>query len=82
VLERAHIVAPLVPVIESAVRPSWLGPPIYVISYTGSRTGDPVVDGAPALAIYPVCTAATDTRCGGASSVPQVSDGSPIGGLR
>jgi hypothetical protein len=82
VLERAHIVAPLAPVIESVVRPSWLGPPIYTIPYTGPRTGDPAVDGAPALAIYPVCTAASDTRCGGASSVPQVADGSWIGNLR
>jgi hypothetical protein len=79
VLERAHIVAPLAPVIESVVSPSWLGPPIYTIPYTGPRTGDPAVDGAPALAIYPVCLDATDMRCGGATSTAQIAEGSGIG---
>ena len=73
VLERSHIVAPLAPVIESLIRPSWLGPPIYSIPYTGPRTGDAAVDGAPALAIYPVCTAAADTRCGGTLGCEDVS---------
>ncbi len=82
VLERSHIVAPLAPVIESLVRPSWLGPPIYVIPYTGPRTGNAAADGAPALAIYPVCTTATDTRCGGISSVPQAAGGSGMRGFR
>ena len=79
VLERAHIVPPLAPVIESVVSPSWLGPPIYSIPYTGPRTGDPAVDGAPALAIYPVCLAATDTRCGGVMSASRVARGSGMG---
>jgi hypothetical protein len=82
VLERAHIVPPLAPVIESVVRPSWLGPPIYVIQYTGPRTGDPAVDGAPALAIYPVCLTATDARCGGATAASPVADGSGTGYVR
>jgi hypothetical protein len=77
VLERAHIVAPLTPVLESLVRPSWLGQPTYVIPYTGARTGDAAVDGAPALAIYPICLSAGDTRCA-ASSVPK-APGSEIG---
>jgi hypothetical protein len=68
VLERAHIVAPLAPVLESLVRPSWLGKPTYVIPYTGARTGDAAVDGAPALAIYPICLSAGDTRCGTSSA--------------
>jgi hypothetical protein len=63
VLERSHIVAPLVPVIESKVRPAWLGAPIYMIPYTGPRTGDSAADSAPSLAVYPVCTQAGDTRC-------------------
>jgi hypothetical protein len=79
VLERAHIVAPLAPVIESTVRPTWLGPPIYVIPYTGPQTGDPAANGAPALAIYPVCTTAADTRCGGARSASPIADASGTG---
>jgi hypothetical protein len=79
VLERAHIVAPLAPVIESTVRPSWLGPPIYVIPYTGPQTGDSAANGAPALAIYPVCTAAADVRCGGARSASPIADASGTG---
>jgi hypothetical protein len=64
VLERAHIVDPLAPIIESKVRPAWIGPAIFTMPYHGAKTGDPAVDGAPALAIYPVCTVAGDTRCG------------------
>jgi hypothetical protein len=79
VLERAHIVAPLAPVIESTVRPSWLGPPIYVIPYTGSQADDSAAGGAPALAIYPVCVTATDARCGGARSASPVADRSGTG---
>jgi hypothetical protein len=79
VLERAHIVEPLAPVIESTVRPSWLGPPIFVIPYTGPPTGDPAASGAPALAIYPVCITPADTRCGGAASASPVAGGSEIG---
>ncbi len=64
VLERAHIVEPMVPVLELTARPTWIGLPIFSVPYEGPKTGDPTVDGAPALAIYPVCTAAGDTRCG------------------
>jgi hypothetical protein len=63
VIERAHIVDPLAPVIESKVRPSWIGAPIFTVAYTGRKTGDAAVDTAPALAIYPVCTTAGDNRC-------------------
>ncbi|MGD0248053.1 MAG: glycosyltransferase family 39 protein [Candidatus Limnocylindrales bacterium] len=70
VVERAHIVDPLAPVIESKVRPAWIGLAIFTVPYHGPKTGDPAVDGAPALAIYPVCTVADDTRCG-----PPVSGG-------
>jgi len=64
ILERAYIVDPLVPVIESTVHPAWIGRPIFSVPYEGAKTGDPLADGAPALAIYPVCTSADDLRCG------------------
>jgi hypothetical protein len=63
VLERAHVVAPLAPILEMKPRPDWIGAPVYTVPYTGKVTGDPDVDAAPALAIYPICIAAGDTRC-------------------
>jgi hypothetical protein len=71
VLERAHIVAPLAPVITSRARPTWIGAPIFTVAYTGPRTSDPAADAAPALAIYPVCTTADDRRC-------ETTDGGPV----
>ena len=68
ILERAHIVEPLIPVIESKTRPSWLGPPIYSIPYTGPKSGNAASDNAPAMIVYPVCTRASDTRCGPAAA--------------
>ena len=44
-------------------RPDWIGTPIFTVAYTGLPTGDPIVDAAPALAIYPICTVAGDERC-------------------
>jgi hypothetical protein len=64
VLERAHLVEPMFPVIESKARPAWIGAPIFTIPYTGPKTGDAAADGAPAMAIYPVCTRSDDVRCG------------------
>ena len=64
ILERAHIVEPLIPVIKSKTRPSWLGAPIYSIPYTGPKSGNAASDNAPAMIVYPVCTRASDTRCG------------------
>jgi hypothetical protein len=63
VLERAHIVEPMFPVIESKSRPAWIGPPIFTVPYAGPESGDTAVNSAPDLAIYPVCTQAGDTRC-------------------
>jgi hypothetical protein len=63
VLERAYIVAPMVPVLEAKERPAWIGPPIFSLPYEGPQTGDPVLDGAPRLAIYAVCIRANDPRC-------------------
>ena len=63
IVERAHIVTPLAPILEMKSRPDWIGPPIFTIPYTGEKTGDPAIDAAPALAIFPICTSAGDTRC-------------------
>jgi hypothetical protein len=64
VLERAHLVEPMFPVIESKARPAWIGAPVYTLPYNGPTTGDAVADGAPAMAVYPVCTRPNDARCG------------------
>jgi hypothetical protein len=64
VLERAYIVDAMAPVIETLARPAWIGRPIFTIPYKGPQTGDRAVDGAPALAVYPVCTEPGDVRCG------------------
>ncbi len=56
VLERGSVAAALAPVLEGGPRPAWIGAPVFVV---------PAADaGAPRLALYPVCTAAGDTRCG------------------
>jgi hypothetical protein len=65
VIERAHVVDPLIPILEGKTRPDWIGPPILSVPYSGPATGDAEVDAAPALAIYPVCTAPGDDRCDG-----------------
>jgi hypothetical protein len=63
VLQRSQIVAALAPVLEAKGRPAWIGPPIYVLPYDGPKTGDPAADAAPAMAVYAVCTTASDMRC-------------------
>jgi hypothetical protein len=63
VLQRTQIVTALEPVLESKGRPAWIGSPIYELPYDGPKTGDPAADAAPAMAVYPVCTTASDTRC-------------------
>jgi len=72
VLERANIVDSMVPVLELMTRPTWIGLPIFSMPYDGPKTGNRTVDGAPALAIYPVCTTAGDTRCGSLGSAGSV----------
>lgn len=59
VLERGAIVRALQPVLVDDVRPAWIGPAVF--SYP-----DPA-GGPAALALYPVCLTASDTRCGGGS---------------
>jgi hypothetical protein len=56
-------VAAMAPVLESKGRPAWIGPQIYALPYDGPKTGDSAADAAPAIAVYPVCTTASDTRC-------------------
>jgi hypothetical protein len=63
VLQRSQIVAAMAPVLEAKGRPAWIGPPIFSLPYDGPKTGDPAADAAPAVAVYPVCTTAADTRC-------------------
>jgi hypothetical protein len=67
VLERAFIVDPMAPVIEMTARPTWIGPPVFTLPFKGPLTGNRLVDGAPALAIFPVCTEPNDTRCAAAA---------------
>ncbi len=63
VLQRSQIVAAMAPVLESKGRPAWIGPPIFSLPYDGPKSGDPAADAAPAMAVYPVCTTPSDTRC-------------------
>ncbi len=63
ILERAHIVDPLVPILESKARPAWIGAPVFIVPNSAPATGNTATDAAPALAVYPVCTQAGDTRC-------------------
>ncbi len=52
---------PASPSLRDDVRPAWIGPAVYTLP-----SDDP--DGIPALALYPVCTTAADTRCAVAGS--------------
>jgi Dolichyl-phosphate-mannose-protein mannosyltransferase len=57
VVERADAARALAPVLGGA-RPAWIGAPVFTV---------PAADGGlPRLALFPVCTIAGDTRCGGA----------------
>jgi dolichyl-phosphate-mannose-protein mannosyltransferase len=57
VLERDDIARALVPVLQGAQPPSWIGPPVYIV---------PASDGgAPRLAMFPVCLGNADERCAG-----------------
>lgn len=54
ILERAHIVAPLIPVMKGEVRPAWLSSPTFTLP-----SDDPV----PIAVLYAVCLQPTDARC-------------------
>ena len=69
VLERGSVAESLAPVLEGAVRPAWIGAPVFTI---------PAAEGgAPRLALYPVCTAPGDDRCGAGAA-----GGGPAAGSR
>jgi hypothetical protein len=56
VLERDAIVEAFEPVLGEDLRPEWIGPAAFTV---------PAADGGPpALALYPVCLAPDDQRCG------------------
>lgn len=55
VLERDDAARAMAPVLLGESRPAWIGVPVFSV---------PSADGgAPRLALYPVCTTATDARC-------------------
>ncbi len=56
VLERDDVVRSLAPVLSGGARPAWIGAPVFTVASSNA-------DGIPALALYPVCTQASDTRC-------------------
>ncbi|HET7701985.1 MAG TPA: glycosyltransferase family 39 protein [Candidatus Limnocylindrales bacterium] len=55
VLERNDAAVALGPVLRGESRPTWIGPPAFVVP---GRDG-----GLPALALFPVCTEPGDDRC-------------------
>jgi hypothetical protein len=55
VLERSAVVGALQPILAGTERPTWIGPPTFEIP---SAEGGP-----PALALFPVCFTAIDSRC-------------------
>ena len=67
ILERREIVRALAPVLKGGPRPEWIGPPAF--SKQAPST-DPVLAAYPAIAIYPVCFDAVDTRCAATAAVP------------
>jgi 4-amino-4-deoxy-L-arabinose transferase-like glycosyltransferase len=56
VLERSGVVEALQPILSADQRPSWVGPAAFIIP---APQGGP-----PTLALYPVCFAVGDDRCG------------------
>jgi hypothetical protein len=70
VLERAHIVTPLAPILEMKPGRTGSGRRSSPMPYTG-EDGRPGRGRAPALAIFPICTTAGDTlRCGATGATP------------
>jgi hypothetical protein len=57
IVEREDAARALAPVLADDERPTWIGAAAYSIPAADGRT--------PRLALYPVCTAPGDSRCGG-----------------
>lgn len=56
VIERDDAARAMAPVL-AGTRPAWIGPPVFTVPATDG--------GLPRLALFPVCVAAGDDRCGG-----------------
>jgi hypothetical protein len=65
VLERDDLARALAPVLLGQARPSWIGPQVFRVAATDG--------GPPRLALYPVCTSPTDTRCASTAAASPVS---------
>jgi 4-amino-4-deoxy-L-arabinose transferase-like glycosyltransferase len=64
VLEEGSIVPALVPVLEDAVRPTWLSAPVLILPVSSDAATAATVPAFPiAGAVYAVCLTADDTRC-------------------
>jgi hypothetical protein len=65
VLEKGFTVPSLEPVLAGTVRPSWLSKPLAIVPARAGDAGDagPLAK-APEAALYAVCLAPGDTRCG------------------
>ena len=68
VLERGDSVPAMEPVLSGRARPVWIGAPVFALPAPAGSEGSERSEGsAPAVAIFPVCTAAGDARCGPAA---------------
>ncbi len=59
VLERAHIVKSLIPVMKGEVRPAWLSAPVFSLPEQATAAAASV----PRAVLYAVCLRPADTRC-------------------
>ncbi|CAN5793105.1 hypothetical protein BH24CHL8_BH24CHL8_01130 [soil metagenome] len=59
VLERAHVVESLIPVMKGEVRPSWLSAPVFSLPEQATAAAASV----PRAVLYAVCLRPADTRC-------------------
>jgi len=60
ILERAHIVESLIPVMKGDVRPTWLSAPVFILPSPAQVEGTAPV---PRAVLYAVCLQLDDTRC-------------------
>jgi len=71
VLERGDSVPAMEPVLSGRARPVWIGARVFALpAPAGSEGSERSERSAPAVAIFPVCTAAGDARCGPAAVGP------------